>query len=227
MSPLDFFYQNFISRITDSLKIEISVEDCMSLQMPCSTVEKVKADGTIKKAAVSNLRMGAKDVFFLCTAERAVIISPYQVTDSPFLEVRTTAKAGPKKQIAQLLLELPEQPFMAGVISKANAEKALRVSPHTRLGYFCEMGAGFAFDLGKVKDARESMGDLNWKVVQQALYRLQDARFEPSKQEAAHKELVKACRAHPDLEGFLEGTDIIPGSGEFELLSWLNFDDKA
>lgn len=227
MTPFEFFHQHFASRLADSLGIQLSLEDSLRLSLPCPTVEKRNPDGTLKKAAaVSDLRMGAKDVFFVCNEEKAIMVSPFLVPGSPALDVRDTQKVGANKQIAQILLDLPEGPFMAGVISKANAEKALRISPHTQLGYFCQMGAGFSFDLGLVKKARQASAGLDWKEVSICLYRKEEIKFDAEKRDRAWKELEKALSKNQELAEFVLNTDVKPNSGEFELLKWLNFADK-
>ncbi|MDT8925209.1 hypothetical protein RBE51_20665 [Pseudomonas taiwanensis] len=228
MTHFQFFHQFFVSRVAQSLGIEVSLEDSLKLSLPCPTVEKRNTDGTLKKAAsIADLRMGAKDVFFVCTEEMAIMVSPFLVPKSSTLDVRDTLKVGANKQIAQILLDLPEGAFMTGVISKANAEKALRISPHTRLGYFCQMGAGFAFDLERVKQARQEAGGLDWKEVSICLYRKEEFQFDAEKREYSAKELDKAFSKNSELEAFVMNTDVKPNSGEFELLKWLNFPDKV
>lgn len=170
------------------------------------------------------MRIGALDLFYIVTPEKAVAIGRVALPDNDHVKFVGTEKVSARKYVAEWLLHEATGPYMVGVFGKADAEASFRISHHPSVSYFCEKGAGFGFDLELVRAAHKKIEHLSWqKVVSRAIH--QYARFKQAEGEEQNLErfkLQKMLISEPTLREILPTLGILPNSGEYTILSWLN-----
>lgn len=131
-----------------------------------------------------------------------------------------------KQFIAQWLIHEAQSPFMIGFLGNADPVDSFTVSQPLSRTIFCEANANFPINMDTVKDAHEKIKLLSWKkVVAPAIH--QYHRFRIAESDTLEKErakLDKLLSVTPELRGLLPKLGVLPNSGEYEVLSWLNIE---
>lgn len=208
--PLDFWHQCVGRHLSDGLPAET-----LSPFVP-----------TRLKKGVGPNRLGAGiDAFYVACPEGSHLIGKLEMTSVPGLTFHPSEEQSGQRFIAHWLMhEAPlDEPWMIGVISKANPLRSLALSQPPALCEFCQTSGNFSFNLEAVRQAHQLMGDLPWKAVVapsiHAHARFLSAATE-TEREAARTRLTDILSKTPSLKGVLRQLRAAPGSGEYEILSW-------
>jgi hypothetical protein len=225
MEALQFLFQHLGIPLQQALNTTWSVEEMTGIKLPFTTTEKRDAHGNLKKAAaIESLRIGAKDVFVLCQASGSHLLGPVVIPSVPGLTIHGNVVGSVQRKLVELMLEMPEEPFLVGVFTKSEATRALRLSPHSRLGHFFQNGESFNFDLNLVKQTLALTQDFEWSTVRQALNAYTQFFFhedEPSSQRHL-EQFKKLTDKDAALAQLIPTLKIKPGSGEQYLVDWAN-----
>lgn len=210
ITPLEFWY------------------DCIGRHLvpqatPMEAVAAILPTRTLK--GVKGLRIGAIDAFYIARPGASQLISRIELPSTPALRQVAGETVSARKHIAQWLLDEAATPFLLGVIGNANPVASLQVSAAPSHCRFCESGAGFGFDLGRVRTARAQFATFPWKTVAAtAIHQYWRCRLSTQPGGNEQKKLFALFDKHPGLRRAVIDADVKPNSGEYAILSWLNID---
>lgn len=177
---------------------------------------------------VGPLRIGAIDMFYIVTPEKSLAIGRLEMPESAHVKFVPTETVSARKFVAQWLVNSEAQgPFMVGVLGKADAVASMKISHTPALSYFCQAGEGFSFNMEVVRRAITLIGDLPWKkTVAPAIHKYATflSATPGNEQDKLMKELNGLLDKVPALRNILPRLKVLPKSGEYEILSWLNID---
>jgi hypothetical protein len=176
-----------------------------------------------KNKGVHPMRIGALEAFYIASMKTSYLIGRVELRDSDNIKFIGTENTSARKFIAQWLLTEATAPFMIGVIGKGSALESFALSHHIVQSVFCEAGAGFKFNLQIVREANKKISHLPWKKVASAIHQYESLRHaEPHKLEDERRKMQKILAKEPDLRTILPQLKVLPHSGEYTILSWLN-----
>lgn len=204
MSPLEFWY----AHVGRKLGAE-SPEGSVAVKLPHRT-----------KKGIAPLRLGSVDVLYMVSEGDCRLVGRLEMPDQPGLKVVPAESVSAYRYLAEWLRDEARPPYMVGVISKVNPIASMTLTHNERLASFAEAGRGFGFDMAKVRAAYAALAGIPWKPAAVAMHDYQRYRVEPT--EASKSKLFKAFEKFPGLREMLMSVDIRPGSGEYQVLSWLN-----
>jgi hypothetical protein len=209
MKPTDFFQLHLGSKIGQ--EPEASVK---SMRLPQRA-----------KSGIQMMNLGQTDDYYIVSASSpSQVIGRVDLPSRPEINFVAAEGVDPKKHIAQWLIETAVTPFMVGVIKKAHPEPSFEISKSLNQVYFCDSSGGFVVDIELVRSAQQIISGLDWKkIVAPAI--LAYSRFKQSEQGENLKErteLYKLFDMSPGLDLILPRLGILPRSGEYTILSWLN-----
>lgn len=178
---------------------------------------------------IKPLRIGAVDAFYIVTSSTSFLLGRVEHENVERVKFIGTEHVSARKFIAEWLLNEAVGPYMIGVLGKASALSSLRLSHHITQSYFCEVGGGFGFNLSVVRDAQEKIGSLPWKkIIAPAIHQYSrlcqaDQKTIDREREKMQALLIKT----PELRKILPTLKVLPNSGEYTVLSWLNIEKTA
>jgi hypothetical protein len=175
---------------------------------------------------IKPLRIGAVDAFYIATPTASFVLGRVEQQDGERVKFLGTEQFSARKYLAEWLIHQASAPFMVGVLGKANALPSLRVSHHVSQSYFCEAGGGFGFNLNVVRDAQEKIASLPWKkTVAPAIHQYSRlCQADPKTIEKDREKMQGILAKSPELRQILPLLKILPSSGEYTVLSWLNIE---
>jgi hypothetical protein len=207
------------SHIGQHLNPDLSAQDSVHAFVPTKQ----------SKAGVAPLRLGAGiDAGYIVSGSGSYLIGKVVMPDAHGLTFVNSEEVSFERFIARWLADKAPatEPWMIGVIGKANAQASMQISAPPGLCYFCQNNAGFSFDLNKIRKAIEIIGGMPWKAaVATSLHGLRKRNgFPPGNQkDAANENLLKLFTKYPGLNKILselEKSGVKAGSGEYQVLSW-------
>lgn len=176
-----------------------------------------------KSKGVQNMRIGALDAFYVASPHKSYVIGRVELPETQQIQFIPTESTSARKFVANWLLFEAEAPFMVGVIGKASALDSFKLTSHIVQSAFCQAGAGFTFDLDLVRKAHQKIAHLPWKKVASGIHNFEALRHaEPENLDAERKRMNKFLSKNPELRSILPQLRILPNSGEYTVLSWLN-----
>ena len=181
-----------------------------------------------KEKGIQMMRIGAKDVFYIATPERSILIGCIEMEDTDHLHFVPSESCSARKYVAEWLLTNAVGPFMVGEIAQGDAHDSFRVSHHVTQSYYCQPGAGFFFDLELVREAQKKITNLSWKkIVAPAIHQYERMRHATDSDVVFEREkMMKLIKKTPELRQILPTLGVLPNSGEYNLLSWLNIEQE-
>jgi hypothetical protein len=181
------------------------------------------------KKGVGPNRVGAMiDAHYIaCGAEGgSFLIGKLELGDVQGLRFVARENTSGQRFIAHWLVhDAPlNEPWMIGVIGTPSAIQSLSISQPPALCRFGEANGGFDFNLAVVREAHAKMSHLPWKkVVAPAIHAYQAFRLaDAGSAELAKAKMNKILAATPELRKILPSLQVLPRSGEYEILSWYN-----
>lgn len=213
MTPTDFWHENIGQHICTLPSSQSS-----GCTLPHRTLKGTKA-----------LRIGAIDSFYIATVDQSFLIGRVELPNSDRICMIATERHSARKYLATWLIEHGKGPFMVGVISLANAAPSFRISHHETKSYFCEANAGFEFNLEKIRKALSLIKDFSWKKdIAPAIHLHSNWMHAQENERLQLQTKLKALLTKtPALRTILSVIDIRPGSGEYQILSWYNIEQKT
>lgn len=175
---------------------------------------------TRAKKGLTDMRIGAIDLFYAGTQDQALIIGRLTFPDMPGLKNVAVEDHSARQEIAKWLVHEARDEFMVGVITKSNPERYMTVSRAGAPAVFCSAGSNMQFDLGRLRDAKRAFEGLPWKKVTQAIYLARDLRAGGPLAATARERYLKLCEKTPGLGEAISGIDLPAGGGEHRLLGW-------
>lgn len=208
MSPLEFWFAHVGQKLGGQ-----TPEESVALLLPHRT-----------KKGVAPLRLGALDVLYMVSEGDCRLVGRLEMPEQPGLKVVPAESVSAYRYLAEWLQDEARTPYMVGVIGKANPIASMALTHSERLASFGEAGGGFGFDMVKVREAYAALAGIPWKQAAVAMHDYQRYRVEPTETNKA--KLLKAFDKFSGLREALVAADVRPGSGEYQVLSWLNRESK-
>lgn len=172
------------------------------------------------KDTTKSMRIGTgRPTFFMAAKDNSEIVGGIDLPDQPDIKFVAAENVNARTYVAQWLLTA-QPPYIVGVIGKANIASSLSITHSERLGIFCEANNCFQFDMAAIRQAQALFADFPWSTVAVTLHEY--ARYQANATPASREKLKKAFAKLPGLREALAAARIKPGSGEYEILSWLN-----
>lgn len=176
-----------------------------------------------KSKGTHTMRIGALDAFYIASRKKSYVIGRVELPDTEQIQFIPTESTSARKYVANWLVFEAEAPFMVGVIGKASALDSFKLTSHIVQSAFCQAGAGFTFDLDLVRKAHQKIAHLPWKKVAAGIYQFEALRHaEPEDLDTERRKMNKLLSKIPDLRAILPQLKVLPNSGEYTILSWLN-----
>lgn len=172
------------------------------------------------------LRIGALDTFYIASRSESFLVGRVEKEDGKRVKFIGTEHLSARKYLAEWLIHKAAAPYIVGVIGKANPLPSLRVSHHVTQSYFCETGGGFGFNLDVVRNAQKMIESLSWKkTVAPAIHQYSRlCQADPKTVDRDREKMQSILAKSPELRQILPLLKILPNSGEYSVLSWLNIE---
>lgn len=211
--PTTFWFENLGQFLSDN-----SPETTTACIIPHRTLKGIKS-----------IRIGALDAFYIVTPAESILIGRVEQPDSSRVRCIGTENISARKYLAEWLLNSAEGPYMIGVLGKASAQSSLRLSHHITQSQFGEAGGGFSFDLQVVRNAQKKIALLPWKtIVAPAIHQYDRlCHATPQMIDREREKLQKLLLKTPELRSILPSLKVLPKSGEYTILSWLNIEKSG
>lgn len=218
MDGLTFFHRNLGSQLLGDT-VDSEPVSPMAIRVPHRGTK-----------GIVDLRLGQIDVFYGVSPKGSIAIGRMEHTGTEGVTIIPAEQVSARKRMAQWLMFEAEGPFMAGVISKADPVPSMTVTHHAVRTTWCEKGGQLQLNLSLVREAYGVIKDLPWKTaVAPAIHEYHGMRMtsDQTKRERHRERLSALVKKNPGLSAVLPRLGVLPGSGEYKILSWLNIASKV
>lgn len=179
----------------------------------------------LKRGIDPNTLGAGIDAFYIACEGMSHVVGKVELPNSKHITYTASENISGEKFIAQWLAhDAPtDQPWIVGVIGKANPNASFVLSQPPSLCSFCQSSKGFEFNLHHFRADVELIKGLDWKLVTQAMYALNDfTSLNEYQITKGRNSLTKLFKNEPRLKQVLPHLRAKPNNGEHQILSWYN-----